>query len=386
MNAPAPVANPFQINAAQRAMVLNQAIEMKQVIYSGITDPTKSTQINIVPRNVGLIKKFIVEVSATMTNTDGALGLTLTDLGVANLLSRVTFTDLANNVRIDTAGWHLAAIAAAKYQSPLGSVITDTVSGQGYGNNFPVVTAPATIAFGASGTVKFIYEIPLAYSDEDLRGSVFAGVVNAVMQLQLNLNTTPAVAAATDSTLAIYKGTAAGALSNVNINVYQVYLDQLPVGKNGLILPQTDIATVYELKKTAFAAMVAGNEFPIPYANFRDFLSTCVIYNHDSSADAGRVGGSDISYWALQSANFTNIWKQSPAIAALDVRKLLAQDFPLGFYYFSSRKRPISTDTYGNMQLILNPSAAAASAYALVGWEDFAITNTLKNSAGSLAG
>jgi hypothetical protein len=64
---------------------------------------------------------------------------------------------------------------------------------------------------------------------------------------------------------------------------------------------------------------------------------------------------------------------------------MLQKDLPAGCYYFSSRRKPISTTTYGNMQLINNASVAAAQAYGLVGYEDFAMVNTLLNS-GSLAG
>jgi len=64
---------------------------------------------------------------------------------------------------------------------------------------------------------------------------------------------------------------------------------------------------------------------------------------------------------------------------------MLGKDLPAGCYYFSSRRKPISTTTYGNMQLIVNPITASNGPYGLVGYEDFAMVNTLLNS-GSLAG
>lgn len=381
--------NPLVLNANQRAAVLAAAVDMKQQIFSQtIAAPATQGTINIQPRNVGLIKRFLIEVTASITNTDGALDATLTDFGVANLLSQVTFTDLNNNTRIQTTGWHLHMVAASKYQWPLGSAILNasaTDAGK-FGDNFAVIKEPATVAHGAGATtLRVIYEVPLAYSDDDLRGAVYANVVNATMNLGVTINPTPSVAVNVDSTNAIYKGTVNCALSNVNITVYQVYLDQLPVSGRSVILPAIDLATVYELKNTTFTNLAAGQEFPIPYANFRDFLSTFAVYNHDTSADVGRVGGTDINYWALQSANFTNLWKQSPEMAALEVRKILQQDLPLGCYYFSSRRKPISTTTYGNMELIINPLTAAAGNYVLVGWESFALTGTLTGGAGSLA-
>ena len=165
--------------------------------------------------------------------------------------------------------------------------------------------------------------------------------------------------------------------------MYQSYLDQLPVGQNGIVLPILDLATIYELKNTAVTAVVANQDFPIQYANFRDFISTTMIYVNTQSTGARGVGA-DINYLALQSANFTNIWKKEPGLVALETRNHIQADMPPGVYYFDSRNKPISTTQYGNMQLILNASTANTGAYALMGFEDFALVQTL-NMAGSLA-
>ncbi len=118
-------------------------------------------------------------------------------------------------------------------------------------------------------------------------------------------------------------------------------------------------------------------------SRFRDFLSVTAIYVQDSATGTRGVGA-DINYWALQSANFTNLFKLEPALIALKNRMHMQADMPPGTYYFSSREKPISTVQYGNMQLILNAITAGAGAYVSVGFEDFALVNTL-NMAGSLA-
>ncbi len=378
--------SPSAINRAQRMAVLQGAVEMTQQIYSAQL-AAGQTQANIPPRNVGLVKKFLVNISGTANNTGGNPA-NLSDIGLANIISQVTFTDLNNNVRIQTSGWHLAFLNAVKNQWPMTDAILaasmEQFSGT-MGNVFAVITAPTGIAAGTSQPFSMWFEIPLSYSDDDLRGAIYMNVVNAVANLQININPNAFVAAATDSTLAVWKGSA-GNVSAVTITVFQVYLDQLPVGKGGPILPSLDLSTVYEVKNTAFAGFTASQDNPMPYANFRDFLSTFLIYNSNPAADAGRTPGTDINYLALQSANFTNIWKISPVLAALKTRSMQMKDFPAGCYYFSSRRKPISTTTYGNMQLIVNPVTAAANNYALVGYEDFALVNTLLSGAGSLAG
>jgi hypothetical protein len=380
--------SPSSINRAQRQAVLQNAVEMTQQIYSASPQAGQS-QLNIAPRNVGLVKKFLIKITGTMNNTDGAATANLSDLGLSNLLTQVIFTDLNNNIRIQTAGWHLSFLQALKNQWPMTDALLAASSEQfsaTMGNVFPVIVTPTGITHGNSSPFTMWYEVPLAYSDDDLRGAVYMNVVNATANLQLTLNLNGAfTAAGVDSTLAVWKG-AAGTITGLTITVYQVYLDQLPVGKQGVVLPQLDLSTVYEIKNTSFSGFVATQDFPMPYANFRDFLSTFLIYNSNPAADAGRTAGTDINYLALQSANFTNIFKYEPLFAALKTRMLLGKDLPAGCYYFSSRRKPISTTTYGNMQLINNPITAMAGAYGLVGYEDFAMVNTLLNNSGSLAG
>jgi len=395
--APPPRISPQQLNAMQRAAVLGQAVEMTQQIYSQAIDPTTTPQINIVPRNVGLIKRFIVIVEGTIAKANAGDG-TLTAFGLQNIFSALTFTDLNNNLRVNTPGWHLANLNTARFRRPFASALQQSAYSAGspallsetaeYGNNFPVIVSPVTIPSAGSKAFRMVWEIPLAYSDDDLRGAVYANVVNAVMQVGLTLNNSPFVATGTDDTFAVAKCTTKTDLSysgNLQVTIYQVYLDQLPVGKQGVVLPLLDLSTVYEIKNTLFTGVVQSQDFPVPYANFRDFLSTFAVYN-STGLDSNPGDGSDVNTWALQSANFTNLWKVDPLTAAMLSRMIVGTDFPKAMYYFSHRRKPISTTQYGNMELVLNASSASAGlAYIAIGWEDFALVNTL-TQAGSLAG
>lgn len=382
--------SPQQLNASQRALVLAQSVEMIQQVYSNTFTAlgAGANVINITPRNVGLIKRFIVEISGTYTSTGAA---SATAFGLANLLQNISFFDLNNNQRINTAGWHLAILKQVKHKNtipsstPVTTAQSDTIlagefAASGSAPNFGVLVYPLPSSAGAA--FRAVFDVPLAYSDNDLRGAIYANVVNATMQLQLTINPNPSPAG-TDNTLAVW-GTATGPLSNVTITVYQVWLDQLPVGKNGVVLPILDLSTVYELKATTFTAIPQGQDFPVPYANFRDFLSTTAVWN-STGATAGLKAGTDVNYWSLQSANFTNLWKIDPLLSAQFTREIIGSDLPLGTYYFSHRKKPISTTQYGNMELILNAASVSGSPYLLIGWEDFALVNTL-TQAGSLAG
>lgn len=392
--------DPTALNLAQRDAVLRNSIEMIQQINSQtIAAPTAGNNtLTIYPRTVGLIKKFIVEISGTFNNTDGANASTATAFGLANLLSNVSFFDLSNLQRINTTGLHLAVLKQVKHKStdpasaPMSTVLSDSmIAGEfvasGSAPNFPVVVYPLPV-HAVSAPFRAVFEIPIAYSDQDLTGGIYANVINGQMLLNLTLNPNPAQTGA-DTTSAVWAG-GAGNISNVTVTTYQVYLDQLPMAPATanspaqVILPVTDLSTIYELKNTQFTNMTAGNDFPMPYANFRTFLSTLIVFN-STQATAGLKNGSDVNNFALVSANTTNLWRIDPLLAAQRTRDIIGSDLPLGTYYFSHRKKPINTTTYGNMQLMLNAASVSNIPYVNIFWEDFAQQNVL-TVAGSLAG
>lgn len=381
-------ANPADVNMAARNAVLGSAIKMTQQIFTTTLTGTAAGQvINVQPRNVGLITGFIIKVTANVAQS-AAETQTLTTLGLANIFSNVTFTDLSNQQRINTTGWHLHLLASARRQSVFGAAFNTDTPNQGtqavpagFGANWRVIYAASTLTTVVP--ISMYYEIPLAYSDFDLRGAIYASVVSATMNLQLTVNPNFGVGTGADATNAVYISTTAALplVTSVVITVYQQYLDQLPMGKNGVILPILDLSTAYLLNNTTVTGLVANQDLPIPYANFRNFMSTIAIYDNAGVLNVG----SDVAYFALQSANYTNIFKYDPQTAALFTREIMLDDFPKGCYYFDHRRRPISTVQYGNMSLVVNPSAVTAGASVLLGYEALALINMV-TQAGSLYG
>jgi hypothetical protein len=372
-----------QSNAAARSLIIKSALPMTQKIFSQTLNPSNGGTLNIVPRNVGLIRGFWVKVLATVTN-GAAVALTPTGFGPANILSQIVFYDLSNNMRINTTGWHMNVINTVKGRQVFGGAIA-TDSPIGYGSVMKPIVAPNIAATnGATATVEMWYYIPLAYSNRDLRGAVYAGVLNATMNLQLTINPTPVALTSGDATLAVYQGGAgaAGSITAATVTVYQDYLDQLPVGKNGsVILPYLDISAFYELKNTNLTGIAVGQDFPIPFSNFRDYMSTTVIFDNGGTLNAG----SDVNYFALQSSNFTNIFNVEPHVISLKTRQTIQDDLPIGAYYFPSRAKPISTQQYGNMELIVNASTVNTNAVMLIGFESIGMKSSVI-PAGSLPG
>lgn len=386
-----------QQNLYNRSRVLNESVNMLQPLPSQTIFPANQPTIQFIPNFVGLIKRFYIEVSATISNT-GSTTVTLTPWGLANLISNIVYTDPQNNQRHNTLGLHLAMLSVAKRNRPFGTaLVNNTVYTTGGAANIAsmfntpaaswgVFQAPLTIASGATGTLRAVFELPLAYSDTDLRGAVFSNLVNATQNFQITINSNPITANPADPTYAIYSGAAgsAGTITSCTITPYQEYLYQLPTAQDGTpILPGIDISTLYQLKNSPQAAITANQNFNVSYANFNSFVSTLAIYN-STGTNAGLLFGSDVNYWQLTAANLTPIWKKDALLVAQDSRERTLQDMPAGSYYFDSRLAPILTNQFGNVQLTLNPSAGGANATLQILWEYFASLNTA-GSGGSLA-
>lgn len=373
--------NPFQQNVLARALVIERSVERIQNIFAQSFNTGQQRDVVINPRNVGLIKGFFVDVEVEVNNTTTG-AIVLTPNGPANILSQIRFDDLQNNTRIQTTGWHMHFINTVRNQRPYGLCETLDSSPIGYGNNWDVISG-ATINGESSGTVKIRYYVPLAYSNDDLRGAIYANVVNATMQLQLTVNPNFYAQSTLDSgASAVYTGTklASAVTTGVaKVTVYQHYLDQLPMGNQGPILPLQDISTIYELKNTTMTGLSPNQDFTIPYANFRTFLSTTMIY--DDGINYEDVD--NINYLALRSANFTDIFKYTTEESALLSRLQIGLDFPVPTYFFNHRSRPINTIQYGNMELVINAATVSAGNRVLVGYEDFATINVV-SGAGSL--
>jgi hypothetical protein len=363
-------------------LILTVGEDMTQPIASGSFTPNGSNNIINVPmRQVGLTRGFIVQVNAAFTN-GGSVAAVLTEFGAANIISNFVVTDLDNYQRINTSGWHMNLLNTAKEGWPFGAALlsTATDSPVKYGNNYSVISATPTIAAtSGTGSIVMYYWVPLAYGKKDLRGAIYTGVVNATAFLQFTINTVPAVYTG-DTTLACYSAPSGSlvAYGTVTWKVYQNYIDQLPryssgPNKGAPILPPIGNSTQYRLVNTSLSAITANQQFPIPFTNFQSFLSAAVIYDQNGTLNAG----TDVAYWFLAAANTLQLFQLDPFTQSLRTRIKIKTDLPAGAYMFDFRDQPINTNQAGNMQLMLQPSSAAAGSQVMVGWESFANVNTV---------
>lgn len=405
----APKMTPQQQDAMATRAILASAVDRMQMVATQTVYPASNPVLIIQPINVGLIKRFTIVCSGTIANT-GTTDITIQDrgFGLANLFGQggVQYTDLNNYLRVNTSGAHLSLLANGKRRRPYGgtymaqAISTEDMAVGNISRSqmlptpaalWPVFMAPPTIVAGGSGNFRGVFELPISYTDDDLRGAIWANVLNAVQQITLTFNTQIVTADPQDNTFAMYSGPAgsAGSIAACTVIIYQEYLDQLPKaqGANGTvttILPALSMSTVYELKSTIFKNVPANQEFFIPYANQRSFISTFATFNRDGTA-TGRGLGGEVNYWALLAANATYIWKLDALTCAMKSREHLTVDLPGSTYYFPTRRRNLATLQFGNLQLTLNCNdqffPVTPSSYVNVMWEAFALQNTLQSGA-----
>lgn len=380
----APVSAPQQytqaMNDQARAFVLANSREMfQQVAAATLQAPLAGQVVNVPLRNVGLVKRLILKFTGTVAQ-GAAETQSLTKYGLANICTNINVTDLSNYQRVNTTGWHLTNLATLRRQGAYGASFLND-SPVNYGSNFLVNNCPAQIT--AAKNFSFYYEIPLAYSDTDLRGAIYSAVVNATWNLQFTINQNFFVATGADATLAVFQSSTAqlGTLTNLAYTVYQIYLDQLPFAGPNPILPLFDLATGYLLINTNQTALSVNQDFPVQYPNFRQILSTMFVFDNAGTLNVG----SDLNYIGIQAANLVFLIKADPQTFALKLRNTIGDDFPPGSYCIETRMQPINTTAYGNMQLVLNPSVVNAGANVLMGYEMLGIINQVAN-ASSLAG
>lgn len=369
-----------QQNFQARNLVLGAGVPrfqpLKTVVTSAADIAAGGNQVAIVPQNVGLVRGFLIKLTCTVnindTQTDTA---NRAPFGCANLLSNIQFTDMNNLVRVNASGRSLNLVNSAKEKLAFGGAYSPNVP-VGYGNNWDVMVGPATIADGSDQELQMYWYLPLAYSKLDLRGAMWAGVVNSTSQLQLTINPNPIVDTG-DRLNAVYYGVDGSGYktgSNVVIEVWQDYIDQVPYNNGQPILPMGDLSLAYQILDTSMNGLTAAQDFGVPFANFRNFLSTTIVV--DNGVTPFLNNGDELNYFKLSAANSSTLWQYDPETAAFLARNQFAADPPLGAYHFSMRDRPINTQQFGNMEILVNPNNNInAAAYLAINWEFFAALN-----------
>ena len=400
-NTPAAGLSLAQQNAMARSIVLQNSIKVIQDVREGVGtfEPASNPVIVVKPKMTGLVLGTYYQFTFVIENTSTTANLTLNEpLGISNLISSIDFEDINGTHRITTDLLHLLILNAIRNKKPLGSKKTLINPVIDFGNNFATVSVPSSIPYNATGnatgTVSFYVYIPFAYSDVDLRGAIYANVINASMQTSFTINpnaissatSNPPLGPAAAGGCAYYGAT--GNIQSVTVSAKQVYLTDLPAfstkyglakefNQGGYVMPYTDLNTMYQLSKISYGGTLsAGAKSQVAYAALRTYLSSLLLYNNGNELNAG----TDITEISIKGANEFEWLRSNPMFQSLLFEDIYEYDLPAGMYLVSRRSSPINTAQFGNMYIDFEPSTVNTGATLTKYDEYFGYTN-LTNTA-----
>lgn len=371
-----------QESAAVASQILAASVPVFQNVKSGsaIYAAGSPTVVNILASNVGLIRKFYLELTATVNCASGHTA-TATKAGIANLLSNVQFTDQNNRLRINTTGWHLHLAATQRKRRPFGAAMiaaTGLSDTAGLGDNFPVQVAPTSVSGGTAKIVTQIYEIPVVNSNQDLSGAVYANQTTSNNQLQFTINPNAFVVGTADPynaafTMDVALVTSLPTLTSITWTLYQDFLDQLPVDNSGFaVLPQTQInfALCFQYINPGVQVQAVDNLYALPPFNIYQAL----MLFWDNYTYNTTVGG-DLNYIKVQISNTYVLRQWDVLMLAVATRDMIGVDFP-GFigastngsgavYALDFRHKPLSVNQLSSTNIVTNWSNVAAATSAL---------------------
>jgi hypothetical protein len=387
--------NALQANAAIRANILANAIPVLQNVRSGSLTYTPGTPTTwtVLASNVGLIRRFFLELTLTLNTTTGGKTLTATPFGLANLLSNVTFIDQNNRVRINTTGMHLHAIASQKRRRLFGSAAgvgdigatTSSISDQsGFGINFstnqlPPSTAPAKVITAATPcTATFVWEIPVVNSNQDLTGAIYANQTTSNNQLQFTLNPNMFITSGDGfNACFVTTDTVANALvTGIKWTLYQDFLDQLPVDNTGFAqLPPIDIAYALCLQMINPGTIVQAQDNLYALPPFNVYQDLMLFWDNPTYNTA--PVGSDVNYIKVQISNTYVLFQVDPVMSAIRARSMLGSDMPAfigsatsgAIYDLDFRHKPLSVNQLSSTNVVFNPSTVETGANLQYGQE-----------------
>lgn len=337
----------YQQNMMARMNLLATGISMvkRLPIYKG----DLGSQIRIPLERTGIVTGIMLQftVPVTIATTAG----TPSPVAPWNLAQMVTYQDFGGVQHTRTNGFQLWAAQSMKNGDAISAIPAQNYAG-GTGpalNSFTnILNQPTAIG---TGNIVFSLYVPLAYNpDSDLTGSVMAmtsvGEHFVTVQLANSLvNADPWIAPYTAG--GVTPTTAAGGAGQVQIEAFQYYIQPQNIMANQL--PMIDLGTIYGFEGGVAntANIASGAQVYTNYPNNRTVLSA--LFNYENGG-AFTANGTDVNQIVLLANGNTNIREVTPRLLNETNRNMANFDLPGGSYFFSSRRQPITTQIYANVQ------------------------------------
>lgn len=341
--------NVAQQNFLARNNLLTTGIAMVkrlQPVQAGLGQQVK-IPLNRMGIMTGVLLQFTVPVTVA---TAAAL---ISSRGPFNLAQTVSYTDFSGTQRTRTNGYQLWLAQSFKQ----GDALTAISTANGVGGSVPAMNYDTDIlnvptAVG-NGDLTFSLYVPMAYDpNSDLTGAVLTqtsvGEHYITLQLANSLQSTdPWAAPYLDGTGTVSLQSGA----QVTVEAYQMYIQ--PQNMSAENLPLLDLSTVYGFEGgyQLSANIGAGQATFVNYPNNRSILSTLIDFENGSQFT---TNGADLTQITLVANSNTNFKEMSPRFVRESMRNRMNSDAPSGAYYLDSRRQPILTQLYANVQAKLD--------------------------------
>ncbi len=347
--------NPLQQNALARMNLLATGISMIKRVQPVAGALGTDVRVNLLRMGVmtGVMLHFTVPVTIA-----GGVG-TPSPLTPFNIAQNVMYTDFAGVNRVNTNGFQLWAGQSLKMGDAINAIPNMTTSAggsQAYNYNTNILSFPTAIG---DGEIKFSLWVPTAYDPaNDLTGAILTQtnvgehyITVSLAKALLNV----------DPWLAPYTAVAGGGSivpnGNVTIEAYQYYIQ--PQAMTADQLPLMDLSTVYGFEGgyKSSANIASGQDTYINYPNNRSILATLIQFENGGVFTPNET---DISQVTLLANSNTNFREMSPRLVRETMRNIINSDMPSSTYYIGSRRQPILTQLYANVQAKMSVTTANA--------------------------
>lgn len=341
-----------QQNANDRMQLLHTGVKMRAFLGTQTGNGVGST-VQFKLRNVGIITRLKFRVTVNVTIATHAL--TASPFGPYGFFSRLDLLDYNTVDRHFSHGvlnYLLNSVRHGRPWMPTGQGLVDTLQTQQ-----PTGT-------GANQTLAFNLEIPVCYdAHNDLTGAILAQTVVGEMFARLQVNNTMI-----GDPLSPYMTDGAGgtiAINSISVDCWQDYI--MPQGSNPAI-PLFDLNSVYEFAATYTSSdnIIAGGTKFLDYPNVRNVMGLLMVYVNNGTVT---VNETDISQLTLVANGNTNMREQNSLDVRADMRQMIGGDLPAGSYYIGSRRNPIQTFIYSQVQEAVTFANATGSPYLAFGFE-----------------
>lgn len=344
---------PYQQNAIARATLLQNGISMVKRLQPAKAIMGETLKIPLLRMGVmtGVLLQFTIPV------TIATAAATPSPVGPWNVANVVEYKDFAGVSRTRTNGFQLWAGQTMKQSDALSSIAAAAYAAGGAGpslvSDTNIINMPTAVG---SSEIKFSLYVPMAYDPaNDLTGAVLTqtNVGEHYINVQLPNN----IISADGWNTPYVTGGGTVTTTGVTVEAFQYYIQPQAMDLNNL--PLIDLGMIYGFEGgyNSTDNISAGMSHYINYPNNRSVLAALINFENGTTFTAN---GADLDGITLLANSNTNFQELTPRLVRETMRNICQADLPGGSYYLGSRRQPIQTQLYANVQAKMDVKTANA--------------------------